>query len=158
MRGKSPQFLDRCCGYPSLVMNLSASQRLNQLTLKASHLALLAMLLLALAPTLSKVIAHYTGGPDFIQLCTSHGMSWVASASIGDEPSPAGPKQLSATQSCPYCAAQLATFIATGSIQFGQAIYQPLLRLAEPIQAAARLAPQPSPAQARAPPPSNGFV
>lgn len=139
-------------------MNCIAPYSMSRITRTASYLALLAMLLLALAPTLSKVIAHHTGGPDFVQLCTSHGMSWVASASLGDQQNPPTQKQITSAHSCPYCAAQLSTFIETQPVQFGQPVYQLLRRLDPPGHAAAQLAPTLSPSQARAPPKQTRLV
>lgn len=72
----------------------------------ATRVALLATLLFALVPTASRLIAQYSGGQSFVQICTAHGLMWVQ---LDSDKLGSGQKQSSSIQkdSCPFCAPQL---------------------------------------------------
>jgi hypothetical protein len=71
---------------------------------RACWLALIAVLALALLPTVSRALAAADGQVSWAEVCTPQGMRAVALAADSgvDEPSPAGAGV--ALEHCPYCA------------------------------------------------------
>ena len=68
-----------------------------------ARLALCAMLLLALAPALSRALAAGTAGAmaGAVELCTTSGLKWVDATSLPDKAPPAHPAPMGAD--CAYC-------------------------------------------------------
>ena len=66
------------------------------------------MLMLALLPSASRLVSHFSGGQTLIQVCTSHGLMWVSLDKQKSSPSeaPGSEKPLNTEKACPYCTAQ----------------------------------------------------
>lgn len=82
---------------------------------RTSLIALLAMVVLALAPTVSKVIASERADPNLVEVCTAEGAKWVDTS----EPRQAGgfghghspsPMHVHGGD-CPYCSLHTAKFL-----------------------------------------------
>jgi Protein of unknown function (DUF2946) len=72
---------------------------------RATWLALLAVLSMALLPTLSRAMVVASGG-ELTQICTPQGMKMVAVADLGAASDPTQPAPNAASlDHCPYCAA-----------------------------------------------------
>lgn len=69
-----------------------------------TRLALLAVLLMALAPTVSRLLANDRGTDGWAALCTTMGLTWAraADASIAGKPSPTGSDRAMGGD-CGYC-------------------------------------------------------
>jgi len=67
-----------------------------------SWLALVAMLALALAPTLSHALALARGGSAWAEVCTPQGARLVALGDVASEPAPG--QAVSHLENCPFCA------------------------------------------------------
>lgn len=65
----------------------------------AGWIAVLAILLSALAPSLSQALAAGTGS-NWVEVCTAQGSKWMAAGEAGTEPAPASAHVL---DHCPYC-------------------------------------------------------
>lgn len=118
----------------------------------AAWLAMLAMLLGALAPTVAQAVVAAQGGPGWVQVCSASGMVWVqADATDGDNAvADVGKSMADASRHCPWCNLHGAVGLppAPG--------HTPLLALRaeplpEPFRSALPAPPWPA-AQSRAPP------
>ena len=89
---------------------------------RVSFVALVAMLMVVFAPTVSKVIAAERAGSNFVEVCTTEGTKWVALSEI-QQASPAGQQHEPASAhdhggDCPYCSLQTAKVLATATQSF----------------------------------------
>jgi hypothetical protein len=86
---------------------------------RTSFIALLAIVMLSVAPTVSKVLAADHAGANLVEVCTVEGTKWLSSAEfgLGALPSHQGdPGQDHNHQSdCPFCSLQLAKFVLIAS-------------------------------------------
>lgn len=116
----------------------------------AAWLAMLAMLLGALAPTVAQAVVAAKGGPDWVQVCSASGMVWVQADALDDTPD--GQKAITdAARHCPWCSLQG----ATGLPPAPWAQVHRVASRAEPLQAPIRSATPATPwpaALSRAPP------
>ncbi|MGQ3002892.1 MAG: DUF2946 domain-containing protein [Hydrogenophaga sp.] len=120
----------------------------------AAWLAMLAMLLGALAPTVAQAVVAAQGGPGWVQVCSASGMVWVQADAIdGDNAAMAdvGKSMADASRHCPWCNLH-------GAVGLPPASSMPTLVLApraepppEPFRSALPAPPWPA-AQSRAPP------
>jgi hypothetical protein len=71
----------------------------------SAWIALLAVLAMALVPTLARALAHGQGvGTQGVEVCTAQGMKLVAVADHGAaDPDDAGPSLLPQFEHCPFC-------------------------------------------------------
>lgn len=84
---------------------------------RTSLIALLAMVMLALAPTVSKVIASEWADPSLVEVCTAEGAKWVSASEPGQavdfghghSPSPMHVHG----GDCPYCSLQTTKFLVS---------------------------------------------
>jgi hypothetical protein len=118
----------------------------------AAWLAMLAMLLGALAPTVAQAVVAAQGGPGWVQVCSASGMVWVqADALDGDNAvADVGKSMADASRHCPWCSLQGAVGLPPASV------HTPLLAPnaeppPEPFRSALPAPPWPD-AQSRAPP------
>lgn len=119
----------------------------------AAWLAMLAMLLGALAPTVAQAVVAAQGGPGWVQVCSASGMVWVQADAIdGDNNAVAdvGKSMADASRHCPWCSLHGAVGLPPATV------HTPLLApSAEPptesIRSALPAPPWPA-AQSRAPP------
>ncbi len=99
-------------------LEVESSPMLNLAQLRrTSFIALLAMVMLALAPTVSKVIAAERIDSSLVEVCTTEGIKWV-SVSEASEHALTGHDQgpLSAHDhggDCPYCNLQATKFLSS---------------------------------------------
>lgn len=119
----------------------------------AAWLAMLAMLLGALAPTVAQAVVAAQGGPGWVQVCSASGMVWVQADAIdGDNNAVAdvGKSMADASRHCPWCNLHGAVGLPPA------AVHTPLLAPnaeppPEPFRSALPALPWPA-AQSRAPP------
>lgn len=118
----------------------------------AAWLAMLAMLLGALAPTVAQAVVAAQGGPGWVQVCSASGMVWVQADVIdGDNVvADVGKSMADASRHCPWCNLHGAVGLPPASV------HTPLLAhgaepLPEPFRSALPAPPWPA-AQSRAPP------
>ena len=118
----------------------------------AAWLAMLAMLLGALAPTVAQAVVAAQGGPGWVQVCSASGMVWVQTDAIDGDNAVAdvGKSMADASRHCPWCNLHGAVGLPPASVQ------TPLLApgaepLPEPFRSALPAPPWPA-AQSRAPP------
>jgi hypothetical protein len=117
----------------------------------AAWLAMLAMLLGALAPTVAQAVVASQGGPGWVQVCSASGMVWVQADAIdGDGIASASESMADASRHCPWCNLHGAVGLPPAPAQ------QPALALraelpAAPFRSALPAPPWPT-AQSRAPP------
>ena len=88
---------------------------------RISFIALLAMLMVVLAPTVSKVVAFKRVGINLVEICSTQGKKWVSSPKL-DQKSLTYNEQAPSSEhahndDCPYCNLQTAKFITT-KVQF----------------------------------------
>jgi hypothetical protein len=70
----------------------------------AAWLAMLAMLLGALAPTVAQAVVASQGGPGWVQVCSASGMAWIQADAIdGDGIGNASESMADASRHCPWC-------------------------------------------------------
>lgn len=72
----------------------------------AAWLAMLAMLLGALAPTVAQAVVTAKGGPGWVQVCSASGMAWVQADALDSETSvadAASEAAVDASRHCPWC-------------------------------------------------------
>ncbi|WP_066273591.1 DUF2946 domain-containing protein [Hydrogenophaga palleronii] len=70
----------------------------------AAWLAMLAMVLGALAPTLAQAVVAAQGGPGWMQVCSASGMVWVQTDAQGDlADMDVGKSMADASRHCPWC-------------------------------------------------------
>jgi hypothetical protein len=84
---------------------------------RTSFIALLAMVILALAPTVSKVIAAERVDSNLVEVCTTEGTKWVSASEPGQAASAGhdqGPSSLhDHGGDCPYCNLQATKFLSS---------------------------------------------
>lgn len=89
---------------------------------RTSFIALAAMLLMALAPTVGKVVASERSSAGLVEVCTAEGMKWVAVSGVSQFDSGNQDKTpISAHDhggDCPYCSLQTAKFLTSASHSF----------------------------------------
>lgn len=89
---------------------------------RTSFIALVAMLLMALAPTVSKVVASERSNAGLVEVCTAEGMKWVAVSGVSQFDSGSQDKTpISAhdhSGDCPYCSLQTAKLLTSTSHSF----------------------------------------
>lgn len=100
-------------------------------------LACLAMLMAALAPTLSRALAAHGGADRLVMICTATGVRFVDARQGGLE-DPASPtRQASAHDDCPYCtSAGQAPALPAGGLAFLDCSDRTLVRVREPARPA----------------------
>jgi hypothetical protein len=69
-------------------------------------IAILAVLLASLAPTLGHALGNASGG-SWVEVCTSQGSRWIQAAEDGSQHAPASAHLL---EHCPYCSLHSPTF------------------------------------------------
>ncbi len=118
----------------------------------AAWLAMLAMVLGALAPTVAQAVVAAQGGPGWVQVCSASGMVWVQADAIDGDNAVAdvGKSMADASRHCPWCNLHGAVGLPPASV------HTPLLApgaepLPEPFRSALPAPPWPA-AQSRAPP------
>ena len=84
---------------------------------RTTFIALIAMLMLALAPTVSKVIAAERATSNVVEVCTTEGTKWLPASELGQTASDGHDQGSSSLHGsdCPYCSLQTAKFVATGA-------------------------------------------
>jgi hypothetical protein len=90
---------------------------------RTSFIALVAMLVLVLAPTVNRtVVAAEPAGSTPIEVCTTEGMKWVSLASTGLDTSGDHQKDPNSVHEhggdCPYCSLQTVKFLTTAASGF----------------------------------------
>lgn len=89
---------------------------------RTCFIALVAMLAMVLAPTISKVVASERSNAGLVEVCTAEGMKWVAVSGVSQFDSGNQDKTpISAHYhggDCPYCSLQTAKFLTTTSLSF----------------------------------------
>jgi hypothetical protein len=84
---------------------------------RTSFIALLAMLMLALAPTVTKVIAAERIDSNLVEVCTTEGTKWLSASELGQAASAGhdqGPSSLhDHGGDCPYCNLQTTKFFSS---------------------------------------------
>jgi hypothetical protein len=84
---------------------------------RTSFIAQLAMVILALAPTVSKVIAAERVDSNLVEVCTTEGTKWVSASEPGQAASAGhdqGPSSLhDHGGDCPYCNLQATKFLSS---------------------------------------------
>lgn len=118
----------------------------------AAWLAMLAMLLGALAPTVAQAVVVSQGGQGWVQVCSASGMVWVQADAvdgnaIGEE---AGKPMADASRHCPWCSLHGAAGLPPAQLQVPLPAPQAAAPQA-PFRSATPAAPWPA-AQLRAPP------
>jgi len=84
---------------------------------RTSFIALLAMVMLALAPTVSKVIAAERIDSNLVEVCTTEGIKWVSVSDAsqhvlsGHDPTPSSLHDHDGD--CPYCNLQTTKFFSS---------------------------------------------
>lgn len=71
----------------------------------AAWLAMLAMVLGALAPTVAQAVVAAQGGPGWVQVCSASGMVWVQADALEDAAADVdvGKSMADASRHCPWC-------------------------------------------------------
>ena len=96
--------------------------------------ALLAMVMVVFAPTISKVVASERVGSDLVEVCTVEGMKWVSvseiqqTSSVGQQHEPASAHDHGGE--CPYCSLQTTKYLGVASQSFATA---PVVSLLPPL-------------------------
>jgi hypothetical protein len=84
---------------------------------RTSFIALLAMVMLALAPTVTKVIAAERVDSNLVEVCTTEGTKWLSASELGQAASAGhdqGPSSLhDHGGDCPYCNLQTTKFFSS---------------------------------------------
>lgn len=89
---------------------------------RTAFVALVAMVMVVFAPTVSKVIAAERVSSNLVEVCTVEGMKWVAVSEI-QQTSSAGQQHEPASAhnhggDCPYCSLQTTKFLSVASQSF----------------------------------------
>ena len=119
----------------------------------AAWLAMLAMLLGALAPTVAQAVVSAQGGPGWVQVCSASGMVWVqADAAGGDNAAmvDVGKSMADASRHCPWCNLHGAVGLPPANVQ-ALVLAPRAAQPPEPFRSALPAPPWPA-AQSRAPP------
>ena len=81
-----------------------------------SFIALLAMVMLVLAPTVSKVIAAERTDSNLVEICTTEGTKWLSASELGQAASAGHDQGPSSVHDhggdCPYCNLQTTKFLS----------------------------------------------
>lgn len=117
----------------------------------AAWLAMLAMLLGALAPTVAQAVVSAKGGPDWVQVCSASGMFWVRADGQEDKAAEGGKSLVDAARHCPWCSLQGAAGLPPASRADIAAFAGRSEVPAAPIRSATPATPWPT-ALSRAPP------
>jgi hypothetical protein len=92
---------------------------------RISALALVAMVMVVFAPTISKVVAAERVDSNLVEVCTVEGMRWVSVSGIQLTDSSAHPQEPSSLHDhggdCPYCNLQSTKFLSVASPSFAAA-------------------------------------
>ena len=89
---------------------------------RTAVVALLAMVMVVFAPTISKVVASERVGSDLVKVCTVEGMKWVSvsesqqASSVGQQHEPVGAHDHGVD--CPYCSLQTTKYLGVASQSF----------------------------------------
>jgi hypothetical protein len=89
---------------------------------RTAVVALLAMVMVVFAPTISKVVASERVGSDLVEVCTVEGMKWVSvseiqqASSVGQQHEPVGAHDHGGD--CAYCSLQTTKFLSVSSQSF----------------------------------------
>jgi hypothetical protein len=89
---------------------------------RISFVALLAMVMVVFAPTISKVVASERVGSDLVEVCTVEGMKWVSlseiqqASSVDQQHEPVGAHDHGGD--CPYCSLQTTKYLGVASQSF----------------------------------------
>ncbi len=101
---------------------------------RISSLALVTMVMVVFAPTISKVVASERVGSDLVEVCTVEGMKWVSvseiqqTSSVGQQHEPASAHDHAGE--CPYCSLQTTKFLSVASQSFATS---PVVSLLPPL-------------------------
>jgi hypothetical protein len=101
---------------------------------RTAVVALLAMVMVVFAPTISKVVASERVGSDLVEVCTVEGMKWVSVSEIqqaslvGQQHEPVGAHDHGSE--CPYCSLQTTKYLGVASQSFATA---PVVSLLPPL-------------------------
>ena len=89
---------------------------------RISFVALFAMVMVVLAPTVSKVIAAERVDSNLVEVCTTEGTKWVAVAELGQGDSSAHQQDPPSLHEhggdCAYCSLQTTKFLSVSSQSF----------------------------------------
>lgn len=89
---------------------------------RISFVALFAMVMVVLAPTVSKVIAVERVDSNLVEVCTTEGTKWVAVAELGQGDSSAHQQDPPSLHEhggdCAYCSLQTTKFLSVSSQSF----------------------------------------
>jgi len=84
---------------------------------RTSFIALLSMVMLALAPTVSKVIAAERTDSNLVEICTTEGTKWLSASELGQAASAGHDQGPSSAHNhggdCPYCNLQTTNFLSS---------------------------------------------
>jgi len=84
---------------------------------RTSFIALLAMVMLALAPTVSKVIAAERVDSNLVEVCTNEGTKWLSASELGQAGLAGHDQGPSSVHDhggdCPYCNLQATKFLSS---------------------------------------------
>jgi len=101
---------------------------------RISFVALVAMVMVVFAPTISKVVAAERVSSNLVEVCTVEGMKWVSiseiqqASSVGQQHEPVGAHDHGGD--CPYCSLQTTKFLSVASQSFATA---PVVSLLPPL-------------------------
>jgi len=99
---------------------------------RSALVALVAMMLLALAPTVSKLVAAELATTNVVEVCTTEGTKWLPASEFVQIPSAGhdqGPSSLHGGD-CPYCSLQVAKFLTSAAQSFAAT---PVVSLLPPL-------------------------
>ena len=101
---------------------------------RTAVVALLAMVMVVFAPTVSKVIAAERVDSNLVEICTTQGTKWVAVAELGQGDSSVHQQDPTSLHEhgddCPYCSLQTTKFLSVASQSFATA---PVVSLLPPL-------------------------
>jgi hypothetical protein len=92
---------------------------------RTALIALVAMVMVVFAPTISKVVASERVGSDLVEVCTVEGKKWVSvfeiqqASLVGQQHEPASAHDHGGD--CPYCNLQSTKFLSVASPSFAAA-------------------------------------
>ena len=98
-----------------------------------AFVALVAMVMVVFAPTVSKVVAAERVGSNLVEVCTVEGMKWVSISeiqqvsSVGQQHEPASAHDHGGE--CPYCSLQTTKYLGVASQSFATTSVVSLLPL-----------------------------
>ncbi len=101
---------------------------------RTAFVALVAMVMVVFAPTVSKVVAAERVGANLVEVCTVEGMKWISvseiqqASSVGQQHEPASAHDHGGD--CPYCSLQTTKFLSVASQSFATA---PVVSLLPPL-------------------------